>query len=126
MRQMNENTFENRPSDQDSTSSPTPSRRNFLARVAGAGAAVVAAPRLSKAFPITDHITNGDLFPGDAAILRLLAAAEIIESDLWQQYNELAGIQDNEVPGGTGNTAFTQAIQVLDMDMSQYIHDNTE
>jgi hypothetical protein len=123
---MNENTFENRPSDQDSTSSPTPSRRNFLARVAGAGAAVVAAPRLSKALPITDHITNGDLFPGDAAILRLLAAAEIIESDLWQQYNELAGIQDNEVPGGTGNTAFQNAITILDGDMPQYIHDNTQ
>ena len=69
---------------------------------------------------------NGQLFPGDAAILRFLAAAEIIESDLWQQYNELAGIQDNEVPGGTGNPAFTAAILVLDGDMSTYIHDNTE
>jgi hypothetical protein len=35
---------------------------------------------------------------GDAAILRLLAAVELIESDLWQQYNELGGIQDSEVP----------------------------
>src|SRR5262249_1216441 len=62
----------------------------------------------------------------DAAILRFLAAAEIIETDLWQQYNELAGIQDNEVPGGSGNTAFTTAVKQLDMDMDQYIHDNTE
>src|SRR5262249_43517173 len=63
---------------------------------------------------------------GDAAILRFLAAAEIIESDLWQQYNELAGIQDSEVPGGTGNPAYTEAIKKLDEDMDQYIHDNTE
>jgi hypothetical protein len=69
---------------------------------------------------------RGGLTPGDAAILRFLAAAEILETDLWQQYNELAGIQDNEVPGGTGNPAYTAAIQVLDLDMSQYIHDNTE
>ena len=47
----------------------------------------------------------GDLSTGDAAILRFLAAAEILETDLWQQYNELCGIQDNEVPHGTGNKA---------------------
>ena len=63
---------------------------------------------------------------GDAAILRFLAAAEIIEADLWQQYNELAGIQDSEVPGGSGNPAYTEAVAVLDEDMNQYIHDNTD
>ena len=63
---------------------------------------------------------------GDAAILRFLAAAEIIEADLWQQYNELAGIQDSEVPGGTGSPAYTAAVEVLDEDMDQYIHDNTD
>ena len=63
---------------------------------------------------------------GDAAILRFLAAAELIETDLWQQYNELAGIQDAEVPGGSGIPAFTAAVQVLDSDMAQYIHDNTD
>ncbi|MCW3097340.1 MAG: hypothetical protein JWL77_2958 [Chthonomonadaceae bacterium] len=63
---------------------------------------------------------------GDAAILRFLAAAEIIETDLWQQYNELGGVQDTEVPGGSGNPAYTEAIKVLDEDMDVYIHDNTE
>src|SRR5260370_35708032 len=63
---------------------------------------------------------------GDADILRFLAAAEIIETDLWQQYNELAGIQDSEVPGGTGSSAYTNAVKVLDGDMDQYIHDNTD
>jgi len=69
---------------------------------------------------------KGHLKKGDAAILRFLAAAEIIEADLWQQYNELAGIQDSEVPGGTGSPAYTAAVQVLDSDMDQYIHDNTD
>jgi hypothetical protein len=68
----------------------------------------------------------GRLDKGDAAILRFLAAAEIIESDLWQQYNELGGIQDSEVPGGSGSPPYKAAIQVLDGDMDQYIHDNTE
>ena len=69
---------------------------------------------------------GGGLTRGDADILRFLAAAEIIETDLWQQYNELAGIQDSEVPGGTGNPAYTNAVKVLDGDMDQYIHDNTD
>src|SRR5262249_48649806 len=69
---------------------------------------------------------TGPLPPGDAAILRFLSALETLETDLWQQYNELAGIQDSEVPGGSGNPAYTDAVKVLDGDMDQYIHDNTE
>jgi hypothetical protein len=60
------------------------------------------------------------------AILRFLAAAEILETDLWQQYNELGGIQDSEVPGGSGSAPYIAKLQVLDGDMPQYIHDNTE
>jgi hypothetical protein len=63
---------------------------------------------------------------GDIDILRFLAALEILETDLWQQYNELGGIQDSEVPGGSGNPAYTKDLQNLDGDMPQYIHDNTE
>ena len=69
---------------------------------------------------------GGTITAGDAAILRFLSAAEILETDLWIQYNELGGIQDNEVPGGTGNDRYTKALEVLDGDMPQYIHDNTE
>ena len=58
------------------------------------------------------------------AILQFLAAAELLETDLWKQYNELGGVQDSEVPGGSGNPAYTQALAVLDEDMGQYIHDN--
>ncbi|MDQ1452897.1 MAG: hypothetical protein QOK38_2763 [Acidobacteriaceae bacterium] len=71
-----------------------------------------------------DH--HGRLTRGDAALLRFAAAAEIIETDFWVQYNELCGIPDSEVPGGTGNPAFTAALAMLDADMAQYVHDNTD
>jgi len=69
---------------------------------------------------------SGRLTPGDAALLRFAAAAEILETDFWVQYNELGGIQDSEVPGGSGNPAYTAALEVLDSDMAQYVHDNTD
>jgi hypothetical protein len=53
---------------------------------------------------------------GDVAIMRFLAAAELLEQDLWQQYSELA----------EGNPAFEDALAVLDEDMNQYIFDNTD
>jgi hypothetical protein len=102
----------------------TSSRRSFLLGGAAAGAATIGAGQLfadpSRAF------ASGGLTPGDAAILRFLAAAEILETDAWQQYNELGGIQDSEVPGGSGNPDYTAALSVLDSDMAQYIHDNTD
>jgi hypothetical protein len=69
---------------------------------------------------------SGGLSKGDAALLRFAAAAEILESDFWIQYNELGGIQDNEVPGGSGNPTYTAKLAVLDADFAQYIHDNTD
>src|SRR4051794_1259626 len=57
---------------------------------------------------------SGHLDRGDAALLRFAAAAEILETDFWVQYNELCGIPDKEVPGGSGNPAFTAALSVLD------------
>src|ERR1700733_11481524 len=69
---------------------------------------------------------SGRLTRGDAAMLRFAAAAEIIETDFWVQYNELGGVQDSEVPGGSGNPAYTAALSVLDSDMAQYVHDNTD
>jgi Ferritin-like domain len=53
------------------------------------------------------------------AILRFLAAAELIETDLWQQYNELGGVEG-------GNPAYIAALSNLDGDMPQYISDNTD
>lgn len=69
---------------------------------------------------------SGKFHKGDAALLRFAAAAEILKSDFWVQYNELGGIQDSEVAGGTGNKAYTAALQVLDEDFPQYVRDNTD
>jgi len=99
------------------------SRRSFLGKSLAVGAGTIGAGLLANA---PTARASGGLTAGDEAILRFLAAAEIIETDLWQQYNELGGIQDPEVPGGTGNPAYTAALAVLDEDMDQYIHDNTD
>ena len=92
--------------------------------MAAAGAATIGAGRLLADPP--PALASGGLTPGDAAILRFLAALETLETDAWQQYNELGGIQDSEVPGGSGNPSYTAALAVLDEDMAQYIHDNTD
>jgi hypothetical protein len=59
-------------------------------------------------------------------MLRFAATVETLETDFWIQYNELGGIRDREVPGGTGNLPYTAKLQVLDSDFPQYIHDNTD
>ena len=70
--------------------------------------------------------TSDTLTPSDAAILRFLAALETLETDFRRQYNELGGIQDGEVPGRSGNKPYTAALEVIDSDMPQHIHGNTE
>src|SRR5216684_3399954 len=105
-------------------------RREFLKNgMVAAGAATLGTGLLASGAPVLaeqEKERSGKLSRGDAAILRFLAAAEILETDLWVQYNELGGIQDNEVPGGSGSPLYTAALKVLDGDMDQYIHDNTE
>jgi hypothetical protein len=99
------------------------SRRSFLGTSFALGAGTLGAGLLPS---IRTAEASGGLTPGDAALLRFAAAAEILEADFWIQYNELGGVQDPEVPGGTGNEAYTEAIEVLDEDMPIYIHDNTD
>jgi hypothetical protein len=99
------------------------SRRSFLGKSLAVGAGTIGAGLLPG---IRTATASGGLTSGDAALLRFAAAAEILETDFWVQYNELGGIPDNEVPGGTGNPTYTQALKVLDGDIDQYIHDNTE
>jgi hypothetical protein len=115
-------------------------RRSFLQKGLAAGAVTVGAGLLaSGSSTFAQEEKSGHLTKGDAAILRFLAAAEILESDLWLQYQELAGTQDDEVstlasklipgypslPTG-GSPLYANAIAQLDSDMAQYIHDNTE
>jgi len=99
------------------------SRRSFLGTSLAVGAGTIGAGLLPS---IRTAEASGGLTPGDAALLRFAAAAEILEADFWIQYNELGGVQDPEVPGGTGNEPYTKAIEVLDEDMPIYIHDNTD
>jgi hypothetical protein len=105
-------------------------RRSFLRNglsVAGATTAAAGLLTTSTSAAADGLLGNGGfLTRGDAAMLRFAAAAEIIETDFWVQYNELGGIQDSEVPGGTGNPAYAAALAVMDDDMAQYIHDNTD
>jgi Ferritin-like domain len=109
-------------------------RRSFLKTGAIAGTALVAgASVMAQQVAADTDASNRPLTKGDIAILRLLAAVELIESDLWLQYAELGGVQvfgpqGSELPGlPTGGSApYTTALNNLDSDMSQYIHDNTE
>jgi Ferritin-like domain len=101
------------------------SRRAFLATGVAVGVGAGLGP-LGKVSSALAAPKGAGITTGDAAILRFLAAAEILETDLWQQYNELGGIQDSQVPGGSGSPAYTKALQKLDGDMPQYIHDNTQ
>ena len=97
-------------------------RRAFLKGLGVAGAILPAGGLLAagvKAAGAKDSAAAGALTEGDAAILRFLAAAEIIETDLWQQYNEIGGVTG-------GNAAYMAALQNLDGDMPQYISDNTD
>ncbi len=106
-------------------------RRSFVkngltaATIATTGVGLLANSSSALADDGYEH-QSGRLTRGDAAMLRFAAAAEIIETDFWVQYNELAGVQDSEEPGGSGNPAYTAALSVLDSDMAQYVHDNTD
>ena len=104
-------------------------RRKFLQNgMVTAGAATMGAlllPGELRAFE--DDNDRSPITKGDIAILRFLNAVEQVEVDLWQQYSELGGTQDNEVSGvNGGNELYTAALTILDGDMAQYIHDNTD
>src|SRR5271157_2620486 len=122
----------------ESKTKPALPRRSFLKGMGVAGVALSAGSLLPAVLEAQQSSAAG-ITKGDAAILRFLAAAEILESDLWLQYQELGGVQDDEVsklasqlipgypaqPTG-GNSLYMQDLIPLDGDMSQYIHDNTE
>jgi hypothetical protein len=92
-------------------------RRSFLKSVGIAGAAMLPGSELLASRAMAD--TTRKITDGDIAILRFLAAAELIETDLWQQYNELGGVSG-------GNPSYMAALSNLDGDMPQYIADNTD
>jgi hypothetical protein len=106
-------------------------RRSFLkggllAGGAAVGAGLLATGPLARAQAQTQR--SSSLNAGDVAILRFLAAAELIESDLWTQYAELGGIGTNppiEVDPNQPQNPYQVALSNLDGDASQYISSNT-
>ena len=98
-------------------------RRSFL-RNLGLGAVLLAPGAglltgTAKVLGAPDKPKPKRLPRGDVAILQLLAAAELIEADLWQQYNELGGV---DAP----TSGYTAGLEILDGDQLQYISDNTD
>jgi hypothetical protein len=94
-------------------------RRSFLKNTLAASAATVGVGLVSNSVSAWGADHDGGITEGDAAILRFLAAAEILETDLWVQYTELAG---QDAPDSGYKTGLIQ----LDEDMPQYISDNTD
>jgi hypothetical protein len=108
-------------------------RRKFLkngmlaAGVATVGAGIMTGGLSAFGRDREDDDDRAPITKGDIAILSFLSALEQVEEDLWRQYSELGGTQDNEVSGvGGGNSLYTAALTILDGDMAQYIHDNTD
>jgi Ferritin-like domain len=94
-------------------------RRSFLRRLGlGAALLVPGAALLSGSSKALAANGRQRLNAGDVAILQLLAAAELIEADLWQQYKELGGVDSPE-------SGYRAGLEILDEDQPQYISDNT-
>jgi hypothetical protein len=119
------------PSNSETISSPRSSvdRRSFLKGSVVAGAAAVGAGILAGRLPaFAQKSSSKALSSGDIAILQFLAAAELIESDLWTQYAELGGIGDLppiEVDPNEKLNPYQVALSNLDSDGPQYISSNT-
>jgi hypothetical protein len=111
------NTIQNTPVQRNeivtANGSPSPRsipRRSFLRRL-GLSAAL-----LGPTAALVGTARASQLTPGDVAILQFLAAAELVEADLWRQYTELA----------LHNPSYGEALEILDDEMGQYISDNTD
>ena len=96
-------------------------RRSLLLKGAAVGAGAIGASHLLTAPPAS---ASGRLTKGDVAIVQFLAAAELLEADLWEQHNELGGIQDSERPGGSGEPGLHQSSLGTGRGHPQYIPDN--
>jgi hypothetical protein len=102
-------------------------RRGFLKTFGLAGAALSAGALFSSRGPAK---AASGVSQGDIAILRLLATAELIEADLWQQYAELGGLTPGQLPVEADPTftpmnSYQAAFMNLDPDGPQYISSNT-
>jgi len=103
-------------------------RRSFMKHAGLAGLALSIGASLTGGMKALAASREPRLRKGDEAILRFLAAAELIEADLWTQYAELGGIGTNppiEVDMGQTLNSYQAALSNLDQDGPQYITSNT-
>jgi hypothetical protein len=106
-------------------------RRSFMkSGLLAGGAATVGVGLLANGTSARaqERAEDGRLDAGDIAILRFLAAAELIESDLWTQYAELGGLTSGvplEIDPNQTLNSYQAALQNLDGDATQYITSNT-
>ena len=90
---------------------------SFLATGAAAGVGAAFLGPLGTTAAALAQTSSERLTKGDVAILRFLAAAELIGADLWQQYDELGGVNG-------GNPAYQAALANIDSELPTYIHLN--
>src|SRR5438046_1878277 len=106
-------------SDPSSKTRQSFSRRQLLhtAGIAGIGAAAASSGcGLNGILPAVLAARGAARDRGDVAMLKFLAMAELIEGDLWDQYNELA----------MGNDGYREALENIDEAMPIYIRGNTD
>jgi hypothetical protein len=89
-------------------------RRSFVKGLALGGASLLSITT-ALADPARNKTGLGSIADSDAAILRFLAAAEILETDLWQQYTAFADL----------DSPYADALEAIDDDMPPYIEQNT-
>jgi len=101
-------------------------RRSFIRKGLLAGTATVGAGLIAS------NEASGQIVGptrGDKAILSFLAAAELIETDMWDQYAELGGLTPGQLPVETAPftpmNSYQAAFMNLDPDGPQYISSNT-
>jgi hypothetical protein len=96
-------------------------RRSFLTGAASVSAGVLAAAATGSTLAQAQIVGPGTfdkskITAGDIAILKFLAAAELLEDDLWQQYSELA----------VRNAGFNRALRRIDRSLIRYIQDDRD
>ncbi|MGA7623198.1 MAG: ferritin-like domain-containing protein, partial [Candidatus Acidiferrales bacterium] len=111
------------------TTRTSSNRRSFLKRSMIAGAAAGAGIMVRGVPVLADDDRSSPITRGDIAILRFLATAELLETDLWQQYAELGGLTPGQLPVETAPftpmNSYQAAFMNLDPDGPQYISSNT-
>jgi hypothetical protein len=97
---------------------PEDDRRTFLRKSLFVGATAGTASLLGGAAPALAARGGRQAGPtaGDIAVLKFLSAAEQVEDDLWQQYDELA----------RGNRGYNNALRRIDRSLVRYIGDDRD